>query len=67
MGGGWRVVGLLTVGGRGANEKWRVSRINNRGWHLCFPSQPISHPAKVCRFLGMVMCDNEFETKENKI
>ena len=54
-------------GGGGANEKYRVTRNNNRGWHLCFPSQPISHAAKVGRCLGMIMCDNEFETKENKI
>ena len=30
------VVGLLTVE-EGGSEKWRVSRIYNRGWHLCFP------------------------------
>ena len=28
--------------------------------------QPRLAPAKVGRFLGMVMYDNEFETKENK-
>ena len=31
------------------------------------PEQPRLVPAKVGRFLGMVMYDNEFETKENKI
>ena len=40
------VVGLLTVG-EGGSEKWRVSRIYNRGWHLCFPGQAIFHAAKV--------------------
>ena len=29
--------------------------------------QPRLVVAKVGRFLGMVMCDNEFETKEKKI
>ena len=31
------------------------------------PEQPRLVPAKVGRFLGMVMYDNEFETKEYKI
>ena len=30
------VVGLLTVA-EGGSKKQRVSRIYNRGWHLCFP------------------------------
>ena len=49
------LLGLLTVGERG-EVKNRVSRT----------TEPLV-PAKVGRFFGMVMYDNEFETKENKI
>ena len=53
---GWvGLLGLLTVGKRG--------EVKNRE----SPEQPRLVPAKVGRFLGMVMYDNEFETKENKI
>ena len=49
------LLGLLIVGERG--------EVKNRE----SPEQPRLVPAKVGRFLGMVMYDNEFETKENKI
>ena len=64
------VVGVLGCWQSGRGGKWKIESlqiINNWGWHLCFPWQAISHAAKVGRFLGMVMNDNEFETKENKI
>ena len=50
------LLGLLTVGERG--------EVKNRNRES--PEQPRLVPAKVGRFLGMVMYDNEFETKENK-
>ena len=49
------LLGLLTVGERG--------EVKNRE----SPEQLRLVLAKVGRFLGMVMYDNEFETKENKI
>ena len=50
------LLGLLTVGGRG---KLKIESLQNQ--------QPRLVAAKVGRFLGMVVYDNDFETKENKI
>ena len=47
---------LLTVGEK---KKKKIDSLQNQ--------QPRLVAAKVGRFLGMVMYDNEFETKENKI
>ena len=51
------LLGLLTVGER--ELKLKIESLQN--------PQPRLVAAKVGRFLGMVMYDNEFETKENKI
>ena len=50
------LLGLLTVGKRG---KLKIESLQNQ--------QPRLVAAKVGRFLGMVVYNNDFETKENKI
>ena len=51
------VIGAVDSWGEGG--KLKIASLQNQ--------QPRLAPAKVGKFLGMVMCDNEFETKENNI